>query len=252
MKADSIVSKTTLEGNTFYRIHDVVEGTLTNIRCVKEVGEELLVLNNAKMIDGLSDWLNNSEDITQVEEMEAARILKFLSEYQGVILANFAKIMNATDNGGEVLNGISVGGELFGFVGNTPGKGLIRVYQLIGGETGKVAYFGVVNKEHHMERLVQWFFQDEDAHEMVFQISDTEFVGIRDFEDKKAVVSLRFEEKEGKNYFVGGPEQIVLYNKDEEDEWKRIADPELSEKDMVPLLNGVIADMQETFGFTLL
>lgn len=251
MNANSIVSKKVISNNTFYRIHDVIEGVLVNIRCVKEEGKKLRVINDASTIKGLSDWLNDTDEINPVEEMEGVRVLKFLAEYQGVVLSNVAKIIDGTENAGALLDGISVGGDLFGFVGDTAKKGILRVCYIIGGETGKVTYFGAINKERHMERLIQWFLKEEDSPTAVYQLNDRDFMGIQDHGKQKAVISLSIKEEEGKTFFVGGTDNIALYDQDEEGEWKRVETPDLPFEEMEPLMNAVVAEIQKAYGFTV-
>lgn len=246
------VSKKQIDGVVYYRIHDILNNELTNIRCVSEQKNgKKRIINDSRFIPGLSDFLHDTGDIVAIEGAKAQSVLAFLAEHDEKVEHNFRIMMDAMDNGGYLQAVAALGGELFAFVTERSDTKVVRMYHLIGGETGKVAYFGAINPDIHFPRVIDYLL-NEETDDKVYQTGDGEFFGIRSMSDSKIALTVHHESEGDRNYFVGNQQAIRRYIKKSGREWEKAREETLTLTDVQPVLDGILGTLQEAFGFTVL
>lgn len=181
MKKNTFISKLTIGEETFYRILDIIDDKLTNIRCLleKEPGKYVYVVNAAGN-EALQEYLTTINDVHLVAEDEAASVLAFLEEYKENLSLKFQVMMEMLERGGVASDLVDVGGKYFSFVTAPETPHIPRLYEVQGNGEERFNYYGRIQNELMVNFLTQsalengslakdlsgWFV--DEAHVIVF------------------------------------------------------------------------------------
>lgn len=181
MKKNTFISKTTIGKETFYRIIDIIDDKLTNIRCLfeKEPGKYTYVVNAAGN-EALREYLTTINDVHLVAEDEAASVLAFLDGYKETMSLKFQVLMDMLEDGGIASELVEVGGRYFSFVDLIQSPHLCRIYEVQGNGEERFHSYGKIQNELMVNFLMQSALEDgslskdlsgwviDDAHVVVF------------------------------------------------------------------------------------
>ena len=181
MKKNTFISKLTIGTETFYRILDIIDDKLTNIRCLleKEPGKYVYVVNAAGNQE-LQEYLTTINDVHLVAEDEAASVLAFLDGFKETMSLKFQVMMEMLENGGVASELVEVGGKYFSFVTSPEIPHIPRLYEVQGNGQERFNYYGKIQNELMVNFLTQtalengvlskdlsgWFI--DEAHIIVF------------------------------------------------------------------------------------
>lgn len=181
MKKNTFISKLTIGKETFYRILDIIDDKLTNIRCLleKEPGKYVYVVNAAGN-EELQEYLTTITDVHLVAEDEAASVLAFLDGFKETMGLKFQVMMEMLERGGVASDLVEVGGKYFSFVTSPEIPHISRLYEVQGNGQERFNYYGRIQNELMVNFLTQtalengslskdlsgWFI--DEAHVIVF------------------------------------------------------------------------------------
>lgn len=162
MKKNTFISKTTIGKETFYRIIDIIDDKLTNIRCLleKEPGRYTYVVNAAGN-EALREYLTTINDVHLVAEDEAASVLAFLEGHKETMSLKFQVMMEMLENGGVASELVEVGGKYFSFVTSPGIPHISRLYEVQGNGQERFNYYGRILNELMVNFLIQTALEND-------------------------------------------------------------------------------------------
>lgn len=225
MQAHQIISHKSMGHYELYRIHDIMDGVLVNVRAVKQYGDYFTVaiyLNEEE-----NKFIFSDEDIHMYEGLHAESVKQALEEQTKNIEQNISQIMKVTANTNvESVDVRTVGGHTFVITEDDRDIGIPRIQTAYGESDGRITYYGEIPQQQDIEFLVANLIEEEYADRILrdeersydddvnqfFQISASEYIAIV---DEVLVPLFLYQDEEGNVGFVGDINHFRYYKNTE-------------------------------------
>ena len=182
MQSQQFISRKVMDGYKLYRVHDIINGVLANIRAIKQYDDNYQVVLQLNKED--AEFIHSEGDIQVYDGPEVEKVFKALTKHEEDVERHIVNIMTSTANtNAKTLDVRNVAGHLFvisemELVNNVP-----LIEYTYGESDGRIVYYGPVLQQHDIEFIIGNLLEDpfvgqNGMKEQFFQISPNEYIGI--------------------------------------------------------------------------
>lgn len=232
MKTEQHFSKKKFGERTLYRIHDIVNNKLSNIRVVLEDSKGVLYLpSKGELTDEEYRFTISQEDIHAIEDNSVQKIKEFLKKHEKDVVKNVNGMYSYMSD--ELEDVIQIGGHTYIIQKSKDHPNYKSVSQLrfiYPDNEGKVIYSDAVMNESHMDDVAVYLLENDK--ERPLQIGQAHYISFKRYKHTELIVMVPLAVIEDKNgelaWSVNG--QMYSYYKKEGKKVKRVEKPDIIDK----------------------
>lgn len=195
MNKDQHLSHKAFEGYDLFRIHDIIDGTLNNLRAVRYAKGKCEVVLDTTPTE--ADFLFDEGDIHLYAGDKAETVMTVLKAHEEQVEKHLKSIMNQTAYVDvDTLDIRTIAGHTYALFEDDRGLGVPRVNYAFGASDGRLVSYGPVPNDWNLTSLILDLIESPAYDEHMYQTGASEYLVLKEHKGVYVSVPLFLHEEE--------------------------------------------------------